>query len=112
MHLIHLHSDPFYTVHIQSHINALHSLTCAQTPSAKPLITNMLIFTLHVYPDKSIQLIQQLPDLDLKLTLTDRAPASGHAHFTACVQACSAFILFACTVSIKVAMHAGAFLMH
>lgn len=59
------------------------------TPSAKPLITSMLVFTLHVYPDRSIQLIQQLPDLDLKLTLTDRA-LRGHAHFTCMCASCGA----------------------
>lgn len=90
---VQLHNAPLYTVYIQS-------LTHAHThsPSAKPLIKNMLVFTLHVYPDRSIQLIHQLLDLELNLTLTDRAPV--HAHFTAGVQMWCAFVLFACSVSI------------
>ncbi len=59
------------------------------TPSAKPSIPGMLVFTLHVYPDRSIQLIQQLPDLDLKLTLTDRA-LRGRAHFPCMCASCGA----------------------
>lgn len=62
----------------------------------------MFIFTSDVYPDRSIQLIQQLPDLDLKVTLTDRAPLRGHAHFTVCVQAWCTLVLFVCTNSIFV----------
>ena len=52
--------------------------------------------SLHVYPDRSITLIQQLPDFDLKFTLTDSAPVG---HFLSCVQAWCAL---ACTVSITV----------
>lgn len=87
--------------YMQSHIDAgLHLLTTelahththSRMPSAKPLIVSMPIFTLHVYPDGSIQLIKQLPDLDHKLTLTDSAPVKGHAHFSACVQTCRTLV--------------------
>lgn len=64
-----------------------HAVTHTRNPPAKPSSQNPLVLTLHVYPDGPIQLIQQLPDFDLKLTLTERTPLQGHAHFSARVEA-------------------------
>lgn len=49
----------------------------SHTLPVKPIITNMLDFTLIVYPDGSIWLIQQLPDHDLRVAQTGRAPVRG-----------------------------------
>lgn len=87
-----IHSALFCTGYKQ-HTEAPCLSHChTHTLPVKPLITNMLIFSPHVYPDRSIQLIQQLLDLDLKLPLTDRAPVGRHAHFTAWVEAGISFI--------------------
>lgn len=85
-----IHSALFCTGYKQ-HTEA-PSLSLSHALPVKPLITNMLFFSAHVYPDRSIQLIQQLLDLDLKLPLTDRAPVGRHAHFTAWVEAGISFI--------------------
>lgn len=56
----------------------------SQTPSAKSLITSMLIAP---YTFAQADQSSWSCNLDFKLTLRNRAPVGGHAHFMACWQA-------------------------